>query len=413
MRGFSPRLSPTLALVHALTTDWAALESRYYMRTFSRLPVVFERGQGCYLYDEHGQPYLDLVAGIAVNILGHNHPALVEAISHQAAKLIHTSSLYYSQPQISLAEWLIEHSPFDRVFFANSGAEANEGAIKLARKYGRTHRQGAYEIITVTGSFHGRTLATVAATAQPKYQEPFLPMPEGFKYVPFNDFAAMRAAVDEKTAAIMLEVIQGESGIHLHDAGYLRQIRQLCDEHGILLICDEIQCGLGRTGSLWGFQQFDIEPDVMTLAKGLAGGLPIGAFLAKEHCAVLTAGDHGSTMGGNLVCCAAGLAAMHAIEQEGLIANAATVGQQLLDELRNLQQSLPGIADVRGRGLMVAIDLQQDAAPALVSEALKQGLVLNATGPHTIRMVPPLILTAAEVEKAVGLIASALRIVHG
>ncbi|MHB8619712.1 MAG: acetylornithine transaminase [Chloroflexota bacterium] len=397
----------------ATETDWAELERRYYMHTFNRLPVVFERGQGSYLYDGEGKPYLDLVAGIAVNILGHAHPVLVEAIAQQAQKLIHTSNLYYSEPQLELAQWLIERSPADRVFFTNSGAEANEGAIKLARKYGRTHRQGAYEVITVSGSFHGRTLATVAATAQPKYQEPFLPMPEGFRHVPFNDIEAMRAAVTGKTAAIMLEAIQGESGIHPHDPDYLRQVRRLCDEQGLLLICDEVQCGLGRTGTFYGFQQYGIEPDVITLAKGLAGGLPIGAFLAKEHCAVLTPGDHGSTMGGNLVCCAAGVAAMRYLEEHNVMANAATVGQSLADELRNLRDSFPEITDVRGVGLMVGFDTKAEVAQDLMLEALKRGVVLNATSKTTIRLVPPLILTGAEVEKGVGLIAESLKAVHG
>ncbi len=397
----------------ATKTDWAALEERYYMRTFKRLPVVFERGEGCYLYDDEGKPYLDLVSGIAVNIVGHAHPRVVEAIAQQAARLMHTSSLYYSEPQLQLAEWLIERSPADRIFFANSGAEANEGAIKLARKHGRTYRNGAYEVITVGGSFHGRTLATLAATAQPKYHEPFLPMPDGFKYVAFNDIEAMRAAVSDKTAAIMLECIQGESGVHPHTAEYLQAVRRLCDEQGLLLICDEIQCGLGRTGAFYGFQQFGIEPDVITLAKGLAGGLPIGAFLAKERCAVLTPGDHGSTMGGNPVCCAAAVATMHCLEEEHLIENAASTGEALIAELRNLKETVPGIAEVRGLGLMVAFDTTEDVAFELVSEGLRRGVVVNATGPCTIRLVPPLILNEGQVEKGVGMIADSLKAVSG
>ncbi|MBV9119246.1 MAG: acetylornithine transaminase, partial [Chloroflexi bacterium] len=372
----------------ATTSRWADIEARYYMRTFNRLPVVFERGEGMYVFDDEGNSYLDLVGGIAVNILGHAHPAIVEAITAQARKLIHTSSLYYTEPQCELAEWLVTHSPAGRVFFANSGAEANEGAIKLARKYGRTRRNGAYEVITVEHSFHGRTLATLAATGQPKYHEPFRPMPDGFQFVPFNDFAAMEAAVSDKTAAIMLEAIQGESGVHLHTPEYLQAVRKLCDERNILLICDEIQCGLGRTGTFYGFQQFGIEPDVITLAKGLAGGLPIGAFLATERCAVLTPGDHGSTMGGNPVCCAAGVAAMRYIEDHDLMANAAATGQAFLDELGNLRETIPGITEIRGRGLMVAFDLDEDIAQAIVTQGLAQGVVVNATGPRTIRLVP-------------------------
>jgi acetylornithine/N-succinyldiaminopimelate aminotransferase len=399
--------------MQATQTNWAELESRYYMRTFSRLPVVFERGEGCYLYDIDGKQYLDLVAGLAVNILGHAHPAIVEAITTQAQQLIHTSSLYYTEPQLELAQWLVDRSPFDRIFFANSGAEANEGAIKLARKYGRTRRGGAYEIITVTGSFHGRTLATVAATAQAKFQEPFLPMPDGFRYVPFNDIDAMRAAISDKTAAIMLECVQGESGIHIHDREYLQAVRRLCDDHHILLICDEIQCGLGRTGAFYGFEQFGIEPDVATLAKGLAGGLPIGAFLAKEACAVLTPGDHGSTMGGNPVCCAAGIAAMRYLEEHELTANAARAGLAFLNELGNLKETMPGIVEVRGMGLMVAFDTAEEIAAEIVQEGLRRGVILNNTGPRTVRLVPPLIISDGQVEKAVGLIADTLRSVRG
>lgn len=399
--------------MQATKMNWADLEARYYMRTFSRLPVVFERGEGCYLYDDAGKPYLDMVAGIAVNILGHAHPVLVEAITQQAQKLMHASSLYYSEPQCELAEWLVTRSPADRVFFANSGAEANEGAIKLARKYGRTQRNGAYEVITIEHSFHGRTLATLAATGQPKYHQPFLPMPDGFQSVPFNDFGALQAAVSEKTAAIMLECIQGESGIHIHDSDYLLAVRKLCDDQNILLICDEIQCGLGRTGTFYGFQQFGFEPDVITLAKGLAGGLPIGAFLAKEHCAVLTPGDHGSTMGGNPVCCAAGVAAMRYLEEHDVMGNAARVGQALKDELGNLKETIPGITEVRGMGLMVAFDTQDEIAADIVRTGLDRGIVLNDTGPRTIRMVPPLILSQGEVEKAVGLIADSLKSVRG
>ncbi|SRR5579884_93511 len=398
--------------MQATGTNWRELEARYYMRTFARLPVVFERGEGCYVYDDEGRPYLDMVAGLAVNILGHAHPVIIEAMTKQAEKLIHASSLYYTEPQLELAEWLVERSPADRIFFANSGAEANEGAIKLARKYGRTHRDGAYEVITVTGSFHGRTLATVAATAQPKFHEPFLPLPDGFKYVPFNDIEAMRQAVSPKTAAIMLECVQGESGIHIHDRDYLQAVRRLCDDHNILLICDEIQCGLGRTGTFYGFEQFGIVPDVITLAKGLAGGLPIGAFLATERCAVLTPGDHGSTMGGNPVCCAAGLAAMRYLEDHDLAGNAARAGQALKDELLNLKDSWPGMSAVRGMGLMVAFDLEDEIAADVVRKGLEKGIVLNNTGPRTVRMVPPLIISQGEVEKAVGLVADTLKAVR-
>jgi len=348
-----------------------------------------------------------------VNILGHAHPVLVEAITAQAKKLIHASSLYYTEPQLELAQWLIERSPADRIFFTNSGAEANEGAIKIARKYGRQQRNGAFEIITILNSFHGRTLATLAATGQPHYHEPFLPMPEGFRYVPFNDFGALEQAVSASTAAIMLEAVQGESGVHPHSEEYLKAVRELCDRENILLICDEVQCGLGRTGTFYGFERYGIEPDVITLAKGLAGGLPIGAFLAKERAAVLTAGDHGSTMGGNPVCCAAGVAAMQYLEEQHLAENAARMGEAFAAELSNLRETYPGITDIRAVGLMVAFDTKEPIARETVLEGLKRGVVINATGPNTIRMVPPLILTAAEVEKGVGLIADSLKAVGG
>ncbi|MDE3078078.1 MAG: acetylornithine transaminase, partial [Chloroflexota bacterium] len=389
------------------------LERRYYMRTFTRLPVVFERGEGCYVYDDAGKPYLDLVAGIAVNILGHSHPVLVEAITEQAKKLIHASSLYFTEPQLELAQWLIDRSPADRIFFGNSGAEANEGAIKIARKYGRQHRNGAYELITADHSFHGRTMATLAATAQPKYHEPFLPVPDGFKYVPFNDFPALEAAISPKTAAIMLEPIQGESGVHPHSKEYLQAVRKLCDEQDILLIFDEVQCGLGRTGTFYGFQQYGVEPDVITLAKGLAGGLPIGAFLAKERCAVLTPGDHGSTMGGNPVCCAAGVAAMRYLEEHHLADNAAKMGQAMVEELRNLKESFPAITEIRSVGLMVAFDTKEEIAKDVVMEGLKRGVVLNATGNNTVRMVPPLIISSGEVEKGIAAIGDSLKALRG
>jgi len=388
-------------------SHWLELEQKYYMRTFNRLPVVLVRGEGTRVWDENGRCYLDMVAGIAVNVLGHCHPAVVEALTRQARTLIHTSNLYYTIPQLELAELLINHSCADRVFFANSGAEANEGAIKLARKYGRLHRHGAYEI-TVTGSFHGRTLATLAATAQPKYQEPFAPMPEGFRSVPFNDLEALQAATTERTCAVLLEVVQGESGVHLADGDYLRGVRAWCDQHNLLLILDEIQTGMGRTGRFLAYEHHGIEPDIFTMAKGLAGGVPIGAVLAKERAAVFTPGDHGSTFGGNPLACAAGVATVRTILEQDLAAHSARVGRYLLEQLRALQTRQPAIAQVRGLGLMVAFDLTTDRAAEVVRGALQRGLILNNTGPRTIRMVPPLILTEAEVDEAVAIIAETL-----
>ena len=383
------------------TRHWQELEQKYYMRTFNRQPVVLVRGEGARVWDEEGRSYLDMVAGLAVNVLGHCHPAVVEAITNQARRLIHTTNLYYTTPQLELAELLIENSCADRIFFANSGAEANEGAIKLARKWGHLHRNGAYRIITATNSFHGRTLATLAATGQPKYHKPFAPMPDGFTSVEFNDLDALKAATGPETCAVMLEVVQGESGVHLGDHDYLVGVRRWCDEQGLLLIFDEIQTGLGRTGKFLAFEHHGIEPDVFTLAKGLAGGVPIGAFLAKESCSVLTAGDHGSTFGGGPLACAAGVATVKTIFDQNLAAHSAELGTYALEKLRALQAKHDVIEQVRGLGLMIAFDLKTETAPSLVSDALRQGLILNATGPKTIRMVPPLIIGKAEVDEAV------------
>ncbi|MBI2862557.1 MAG: aspartate aminotransferase family protein, partial [Chloroflexi bacterium] len=287
---------------------WFDVERQYYMHCFKRLPVVLVRGEGARVWDEDGKVYLDMVAGIAVNILGHAHPALVRAISEQAARLIHTSNLYYTIPQLELAKELVEHSCADQVFYANSGAEANEGAIKLARKWGKLHRGGAYEIICAHNAFHGRTLATVAATGQEKFSAPFTPMPPGFVHVPLNDLAALQAATTDRTCAVMLEVIQGESGVLMANWGYLREVRGWCDRQGLLLILDEIQTGMGRTGRFLAYEHIGIEPDVFTMAKGLAGGVPVGALLAKESAACFEPSDHGSTFGGNPLACAAALA---------------------------------------------------------------------------------------------------------
>ncbi|HLG50608.1 MAG TPA: aspartate aminotransferase family protein, partial [Chloroflexota bacterium] len=324
-------------------------------------------------------------------------------------QLIHTTNLYYTIPQLELAQLLIENSCADRIFFANSGAEANEGAIKLARKWGRLKRGGAYEIITATDSFHGRTLATLAATGQPKYHKPFEPMPAGFLSVPYNDLDALKRATSERTCAVMLEVIQGESGVHLADHDYLVGVRRWCDDQGLLLIFDEIQCGLGRTGRFLAFEHHGVEPDIFTLAKGLAGGVPIGAFLAKEACSVFEPGDHGSTFGGGPLACAAGVATVSTILRENLAAHSAEVGAYALGKLRELQARHPVVTEVRGLGLMLAFDLADEIAPTLARKALDRGVILNATGPRTIRMVPPLIISTAEVDEAVAVIDDLLR----
>ncbi len=392
-----------------MSTNWSELESTYYMHTFKRLPVFLDHGQGVYVWDADGKQYLDWVAGIAVNVLGHAHPAVVNAVCSQAGKLIHTSNLYYTRPQLDLAELLCTNTCAERVFFVNSGAEANEGAIKLARKWGKQQRGGAYEIITVMDSFHGRTLAMVAATGQPKYQEPYAPMPSGFVNVPFNDFEEIQQATTADTVAVMIEPVQGESGVHPADPDYLKDIREWCDMQGLLLIFDEIQTGMGRTGHFMGYQWYGVEPDVFTMAKGLAGGVPIGAFLAKGSAAeALGPGDHGSTFGGNPLACAAGVATVKTLLEQELPANAGKQGGYLAARLSELRQQYPVITEIRARGLMIAFDLAQDVASKLVLVALERGLILNATGPNTIRIVPPLILTRKEVDEGIGLLQQSL-----
>lgn len=386
------------------TEEFQELANRYLMQTGSRLPVTLVRGQGCLVFDDRGKEYLDLVAGIAVNLLGHAHPAVAEAVARQSQTLIHTSNLYFTQPQVELARRLVELSFPARVFFANSGAEANEAAIKISRKWGRLNRNGAYEIITTEGSFHGRTLATVAATGQHKYSDPFIPLPDGFVHVPYNDLEAIKAATTEWTVAVMLEPIMGEIGVVPADPGFLTQVRSWCDEQNLLLILDEIQTGLGRTG-VWFAHQHDLTiPDVMTLAKGLGGGVPIGACLAGPRADVFEPSDHGSTFGGNPLACSAALATLGVIEEQGLVAHAAEIGGLLRERLQTLGQR-----EVRGLGLMQAVVLNEPRAKEVQLQCLERGVIVNAVDDTTIRLVPPLILTEAEVERGVETLRSALQ----
>ncbi|MDA8219238.1 MAG: acetylornithine transaminase [Dehalococcoidales bacterium] len=389
-------------------SNWIEQEQKYYMGVSKRLPIVLVRGEGVRVWDENGESYLDLVAGIAASLLGHAHPAVVNAICRQAGELIHVSNLYYTIPQLELAKLLVDNSAGNQVFFANSGAEANEGAIKLARKYGKLKRDGAYEIISAMDSFHGRTLATVAATGQPKFQKPFEPMPAGFKIVPYNDIGALKAATTKLTAGVLLEVVQGESGVHPASSEYLRAVRQWCDEQNLLLIFDEVQTGMGRTGKFLAYEHYGIEPDIITMAKGLAGGVPIGAFLAKQSASVFELSDHGSTFGGNPLACAAGVATMRTLFEEGLIARAATVGTYLLGRLEEMAGKFPSVAEVRGLGLMAAFDLKEEQAAQVVNGALQHGVILNNTGPRTVRMVPPLILGEPDVDEAIAAISETL-----
>ena len=371
------------------------LYEQYLMHTGRRLPVTFVRGDGCLLYDEEGREYLDLVAGIAVNVLGHSHPDIARALTGQARTLIHTSNLYYTRPQVELARRLVELSFPSRVFLCNSGAEANEAAIKIARKWGTRNRDGAFEIITAEGSFHGRTLATVTAGGQHKYSDPFKPLPDGFVHVPFNDLDAIKAATTERTVAVMLEPVMGEIGIIPAARGYLAGVRKWCDEKGLLLILDEVQTGIGRTGKWFAYQHHGITPDVMTLAKGLGGGIPIGACLASPRADVFEPGDHGSTFGGNPLACTVALSVLAVVERDGLVGHAAEMGEMLNGVLQTL-----GAKDVRGLGLMQAAEFAEPHAKAFQQSCLEAGLIINAVDENSIRLVPPLIITAAEIDRA-------------
>src|ERR1700674_5129822 len=371
------------------------LADRYLMQTGRRLPVTFVRGRGCLLFDDSGREYLALVAGIAVNLLGHAHPDVVAAVTAQANALIHTSNLYFTQPQVELAQRLVELSFPSRVFFCSSGAEANEAAIKLARKWGTGNRDGAFEILTTEGSFHGRTLATVTAGGQHKYSDPFKPLPEGFVHVPFNDLDALKAATSTRTVAVMLEPVMGEIGIIPAATGYLAGVRKWCDANGLLLILDEIQTGLGRTGKWFAHQHHGITPDVMTLAKGLGGGVPIGACLASPRADVFEPGDHGSTFGGNPLAGMAALTVVSVIERDGLVGHAAEMGELLHSALLGL-----GAKDVRGIGLMQAFEFAEPRAKAFQQSCLDAGLIVNAVDENSIRLVPPLIITGAEIDRA-------------
>jgi acetylornithine/N-succinyldiaminopimelate aminotransferase len=393
--------------------DWQELESRYFFSTFKRLPVTLVRGQGVRVWDDEGKEYLDFVAGIASVSLGHCHPVVVSALTEQASALIHVSSLVYSVPQLRLAQLLVESSCLDRVFFANSGAEAVEGAIKLARKWGKEKRDGAYQVICAQNAFHGRTLATLTAGGTEKYKLPYLPLPEGFVHVPFDDVDAIRRATDAKTCAVMLEPVQGEGGVNVPRDDYLRQVRAWCDKAGILLILDEVQTGIGRLGALFGHQLFGVEPDVMTLAKGLAGGVPIGALLAKEHCAVFSPGDHGSTFGGNPLATHVAYSVLKYVIENDISAQVAAKGQHLERRLRSLADRHPLVTEVRGRGLLWAIELDGELAEKATGACLAEGLILNNVKPTALRIMPPLVVSEEELDRAVEIIDGVLGKLEG
>jgi acetylornithine/N-succinyldiaminopimelate aminotransferase len=389
------------------------------MSTYGRFPLALERGAGCRVWDTQGREYLDFVAGIATCTLGHAHPVMVEAVTRQIQKLHHVSNLYYIPEQGELAKWIVDHSCADRVFFCNSGAEANEAAIKLARKYAHTVLDIDKPIIlTANASFHGRTLATVTATGQPKYQKYFDPLVPGFHYVNYNDINAVEVAISEldegdyRVAAILIEPLQGEGGVRPGDVAYFKKLRQICDETGILLIFDEVQVGMGRSGKLWAYEHLGVEPDIFTSAKGLGGGIPIGAMMSKKFCDIFQPGEHASTFGGNPFVCGVALSVCRTLERENILQNVQDRGEQLRSGLRAIAAKYPQhIGEVRGWGLINGLELRGDiqlTAVDIVNAAINEGVLLVPAGPKVVRFVPPLIVTEAEVNTALQAVEKAM-----
>lgn len=378
------------------------LSERHIAHTYARYPIVLVKGKGTRVWDRDGKEYLDFVSGLAVCNLGHCHPKVVQAIHDQAEKLLHVSNFYYIEPQIHLASLLCSHSFADKVFFCNSGAEANEGALKLARKYAKARMGGdRYEVITLERSFHGRTFATLAATAQVKYHRGYDPLMPGFKYVPFDHVEALQKAIDEKTCAVLIEPIQGEGGVNIPSEGYLRSLREICDEKGILLIFDEVQVGMGRTGKLFAYEHEGVIPDMLTLAKSLAGGVPIGALLMNKGVGgIFEPGDHASTFGGNPLATSAGVAALTAILEEGMLKNCEKVGDHFLSRLGALKERFPFVQEVRGRGLILGMELKMEGG-AIVKEMMQRGVLINCTMGNVLRFLPPLIVTEEEVNRMI------------
>ena len=383
--------------------QWMELSEKVVAHTYNRFPILLVKGKGTRVWDKDGKEYLDFLAGLAVCNLGHCHPKVVKAIQEQAEKLIHISNFYYIEPQIELASLICQHSFAGRVFFCNSGAEANEGAIKLARKYAKEKvGEDRYEIITMERSFHGRTLATLTATAQEKYHKGYAPLVPGFKYVTFNDIEAARRAVDSKTCAILIEPIQGEGGVNIPSEGYLRALREICDANKILLVFDEVQVGMGRTGKLFAYEHYGIEPDLLTLAKSLAGGVPIGALLMKKETAEgFQPGDHASTFGGNPLATAAGVAALTALLEEGIVENCQRVGDYFLSKLKEMGSRFPFVKEVRGKGLILGMELKFEGA-SIVKAMMEKGFLINCTMGNVLRFLPPLTVTKEEVDQLIG-----------
>ena len=376
-----------------------------YLPVFARYNIVLDHGDGPYVYDTKGKKYIDFLAGIAVNVVGHNYKPLVDAVSQQASKMIHCSNLYYTEVQVEAAEKLKKLSGMDKVFFGNSGAEANEGAIKLARKYATNIDPEKIQIISALHSFHGRTLATLTATGQDHYHHGFGPLPAGFDYVPYNDIQALEAKMSDKTCAVMLEAIQGEGGVHVPNPDYLPKVRALCDKYNAVLIFDEVQCGMGRTGTFFGCQQFGVKPDIVTLAKGLAGGVPIGAFMATDKVAnAFHAGDHGSTFGGNPLACAAACVVLDALIDGNLMENAKEIGTYLQSKFEEYKAEYPNlIKEVRGRGLILGMELTRPGRE-IANECLDYGAIINCTAGNVLRFVPPLNITKAHVDELISVL---------
>jgi predicted acetylornithine/succinylornithine family transaminase len=383
-----------------ITSDILADSQKYIINTYSRQPLVLVKGRGTKVYDSDGREYLDFVSGVAVNNLGHCHPRVVVALQKQAQRLMHVSNHFHNEPQISLAKALVASSFADKAFFCNSGAEAIEAAIKLARRYGReVLKQDRYEIITMRGSFHGRTLGALSATAQEKFHKGFEPIVPGFRYVPFNDVAAVEQAMNEHTCAVLVEPVQGEGGVNVPADGYLKELRALCDRHKVLLMLDEIQTGMGRTGKLYGYEHDTITPDVIAIAKGLGAGMPIGALLATDKAAqALTPGTHGSTFGGNPLACAAALASLETLLEDNIIIQAVErLGNHFLQRLEGLREKYHFVLNVRGKGLLVGMEIDFDGKE-IVSACLKEGYLINCTMNTVLRFMPPLIITEDEID---------------
>ena len=381
--------------------NWKDMESKYYMHAANRYPMVIEKGEGTKLWDTNGNEYLDFTSGWAVNNIGHSNQVVADAIEQQSKTLLQTSNVFYTIPQLKLAEILIENSVLDKIFICNSGAEANEGAIKLARKWGKINKNGASKILTAYNSFHGRTISTLAATGQPKYHETFMPVTEGFDYFELNNLDSLKDKIDDDTVGIMIEVVQGEGGVNICSQDFIKSIRKISDEKNIIMIIDEVQTGIGRLGSFYGYEKFGIEPDVITLAKGLGAGVPIGAILAKDEYSVFVPGDHGSTFGGNALTSAAAYASSKFILENDISNNVNKLNSYFTSKLNELMSKFEIISEVRGMGLLIALEFSMDIAADMITECNKNGLLVNAVRPNALRFMPPLTVTEDEIDQAI------------